>query len=267
MTTIDKICIICGEDCAARPRVRDADGRYACRSCADQRKKARRLPKPVPIATPKAEEEPEIFELMLEDVKQPEETGEMCMGCGVRMSAGHVVCMRCGTNSQTGASAAINVQVNKPRLARATSTQVGIGAAASAVGALLGLGLWLAVGAAFDSPAFMMTAAVGLFAGIGMLIPTKGVGRPVTGLIACGVALVFSGAGLALRTPDEQPEEFYFPTYVITASGYREVQAVVENLGEDQYAVSGGIWLILGCCTAFAFGGSNPDPYADGDYA
>ncbi len=202
---------------------------------------------------------------MLEDVQQPEETGQVCEGCGMRMPQGHVVCMRCGTNSQTGASAAINVKVNKPRLAKATGTQIGIGAATSAAGGLLGLGLWIAVSSAADSPAFVMAAGVGLLAGVGMLIPTRGVGRPITGLIACGIALVFCIAGLALRMPPEPPELFHYPVYVFTETGYREVETEVANFGDDEHSIAGALWLALACCTAFAFGGSNPDPYADGD--
>ncbi|MBN1345655.1 MAG: hypothetical protein JXQ73_23385 [Phycisphaerae bacterium] len=31
--TVQKVCRLCGEDCAERPRVKDHKGRYYCRAC------------------------------------------------------------------------------------------------------------------------------------------------------------------------------------------------------------------------------------------
>ena len=32
-----KPCVLCGEDCGDRPRVKDVHGRYACRACVEKR--------------------------------------------------------------------------------------------------------------------------------------------------------------------------------------------------------------------------------------
>jgi hypothetical protein len=37
----DKTCIVCGQDCSSRPRVRDEHGRYHCRECYDLLKEAK----------------------------------------------------------------------------------------------------------------------------------------------------------------------------------------------------------------------------------
>lgn len=35
-TSASKLCVVCGSDCSKKPRVRNADGRYACRSCFER---------------------------------------------------------------------------------------------------------------------------------------------------------------------------------------------------------------------------------------
>lgn len=39
--TETKVCIVCGEDCSDRPRLRNSTGRYACRACIDAKRQAR----------------------------------------------------------------------------------------------------------------------------------------------------------------------------------------------------------------------------------
>lgn len=41
-----KICVVCGQDCSDRPRVKDAQGRYACKTCQAAADAAARAPKP-----------------------------------------------------------------------------------------------------------------------------------------------------------------------------------------------------------------------------
>jgi len=36
-TGTEKLCVICGEDCSTRPRIKDKQGRYACRACYERR--------------------------------------------------------------------------------------------------------------------------------------------------------------------------------------------------------------------------------------
>lgn len=96
-----KTCIRCGQDCAAKPRTKDAQGRYTCRTCYDQRAVA----PPAPPA-----DEPSVgFDgaIPLEDdpagiglaaVAQPTE----CSNCGLFLPRDTVICTRCGLNTQTG---------------------------------------------------------------------------------------------------------------------------------------------------------------------
>ncbi len=266
----DKTCIYCREDCSARPRVRDDRGRYACRSCIDQRKRAHPRPAPsgLAISTPSAAKQSPSHvasPAFLEGVKQPEPVGAMCPGCGKRVALGHVICLGCGTNVQTGSQAATKVNQLKPKPVRAAPVSVGIGAAFSAGGGLAGLGLWFLVSQATGEPSFVMTVVVGFLAGLGMLLAIRGSGRLLSGTIACGCAVLPAAVGLAAMTPEDPPENLMIPALEETASGFEMGMYEVENHGEDEYRIAGALWLALGCCTAFAFGGSNPDPDEEAD--
>ena len=188
----------------------------------------------------------------------------MCTGCGRRLPVGHVVCLACGTNISTGAQTATNIKLNRPKPVRATPASIGIGAAISAGAAFGALALWFMVSRASGEPSLVMTVVVGLLAGIGMLIPIRGSGRLATGLIASGCAASAMLIGLLAFDPGEAPETF---TYMWYSGGYAPETIEVENLGEDEYGVASALWLALGCCTAFAFGGSNPDPDAEEEVA
>lgn len=51
-----KICIKCGADCAGKPRVKDASGRYACKSC---------------VAAPGSSPVPDFAALTADDAPEP----------------------------------------------------------------------------------------------------------------------------------------------------------------------------------------------------
>ena len=102
-----KVCVLCGEDCSQRPRVKDRRGRYYCRPCYDKAKEAvdarKALEETPPDPELRAEPEPEPE---LEPVPDPEAwmvplEGEAapavgCPACGRRMDKGAVICTNCG---------------------------------------------------------------------------------------------------------------------------------------------------------------------------
>ncbi len=81
-----KICVICGEDCSGRPRIKDPKGRYYCRKCHESAAENGRTPagrtqsaEPVPGAV-------------------------ICPSCESALPAGAKVCVACGINVDTGRS-------------------------------------------------------------------------------------------------------------------------------------------------------------------
>lgn len=109
---VSKVCVRCGRDCAGRPRVKDAQGRYTCGECVEELKAAR-AQGPAPVAAtppqPQAAAAPEVEEdglIALEDEPLPEgligDGPRSCGNCGMVLGSGAVVCMGCGFNTQTG---------------------------------------------------------------------------------------------------------------------------------------------------------------------
>jgi uncharacterized Zn finger protein (UPF0148 family) len=118
-----KICGFCAQDCSARPRIKDKEGRYFCKSCVEQREaevadaqaKAQavvarppavtRPASPVAAtvrpATPAAMEEDDAVMLSLVEGSTQVET-VACPSCGAPIAMGAVVCMGCGYNTKTG---------------------------------------------------------------------------------------------------------------------------------------------------------------------
>jgi hypothetical protein len=98
-----KVCISCGQDCAGRPRVRDGQGRYMCRPCADAgaprgtpaRQDVPTDPADVDIGYALAEEQAAAAPVARDTAT--------CMGCGVLMAPGAVLCTRCGYDTRAGA--------------------------------------------------------------------------------------------------------------------------------------------------------------------
>lgn len=81
--TPGKICVRCGVDCAGRPRVKDASGRYTCADCVEQIKRRRAGG----AATPS---------------KPAPASGAPCPNCARVMPTDAVLCTACGYSTQTG---------------------------------------------------------------------------------------------------------------------------------------------------------------------
>src|SRR5688572_26007568 len=103
-TTTRKICGICGEDCSARPRIKDQQGRYFCKACAEQA--AQRRAAPPPPAAAAAEEDALPASFWNDAAAQ---TTTPCPSCGSPMGQGAVICLSCGRNRQSGRGAKVKV--------------------------------------------------------------------------------------------------------------------------------------------------------------
>lgn len=100
-----KVCFVCGKDVAALPRVRDREGRYACRTC---------VPKEVAAASSKpgaAATRAVTSTTTTRKPAQPVTDGadyfsniqqNACPKCGTVLGAGSTVCFSCGFDSSTG---------------------------------------------------------------------------------------------------------------------------------------------------------------------
>jgi hypothetical protein len=97
-----KICVVCGEDCSNSPRAKDKQGNYICKACADKRRGAEGGKKPAP-------KEEDLMTQMVRDALV--DRGEPCPECSAPMSAGAVVCTRCGYNRETGKAASTRVSM------------------------------------------------------------------------------------------------------------------------------------------------------------
>lgn len=98
-----KVCIKCGRDCAGRPRVRDPQGRYTCRECIDNP-----MPRSSPPLPPSSDEVDLGYALVEEQRAATPTVPEnaTCMGCGILMAPGALMCTHCGFDTRTGMQAA-----------------------------------------------------------------------------------------------------------------------------------------------------------------
>ncbi len=116
---MDKICGICQEDCSDRPRVKDAKGRYYCKSCAMAKASEPTAP---PGSTLTTEDDAEPYDLddadpgaallpieMLDHADQP----GPCPVCMHSMPRGAKVCVACGYQIDKGIQTSTNVERNK----------------------------------------------------------------------------------------------------------------------------------------------------------
>ena len=115
-----KICVICGEDCAGRPRIKDPKGRYYHRECHEQareRAAARRAAvDPDPPQRVDSSDPMGLLDSVLEE-SAPPPVAAGCPSCGRALSADDVVCTNCGFNMQSGH--ATQVAVERPKKEKA----------------------------------------------------------------------------------------------------------------------------------------------------
>ena len=113
---VQKTCVICGEDCSGRPRIKNARGQYACRSCYEARA-ASKAPAPA-----QSEQDSEDYGLAgvldgLADGGAAEPVvprNAACPACNLPVAAGQAICTSCGCDLRSGKVAKTKVGRNKP---------------------------------------------------------------------------------------------------------------------------------------------------------
>lgn len=117
-----KICIVCGEDCSRRQRVRDAQGNYTCKECVEKRVVAKPTVQPAPRTAP-AET----------DAAMAGFDFEPCPGCGAPLAGKANICMTCGYNKATGKQIKTKV-VAAPKGPSISTPKISLGGGNSAPG-------------------------------------------------------------------------------------------------------------------------------------
>lgn len=127
-----KVCIICKQDCSKRPRTKDLQGRYTCKSCLEKQAaspKPKPAPKPAPAPVTAADENFDVMAGLID--QSPMANAPACDGCGMPMTPGAVVCLACGYNGKTGKRTAVSAA----RAPREPSKAAGVAAVAATAAA------------------------------------------------------------------------------------------------------------------------------------
>ncbi len=179
-----KICIVCGEDCAQRERVKDRQGRYICQACYEKAK-AKRAASPrraKEAASPKKTDQPAsghsfdmdaLTELARQESSAPalEDQTTVCSNCRASLERGAFLCMACGYNSRihqvVNLSAVRGLSRAKMKRATQGGTSMEMPEFLSAPW-IAGLAPMLVLGALF-AVAMGSSSVVPLFAGVTML--------------------------------------------------------------------------------------------------
>ena len=145
-----KLCTVCGQNLSGKPRVKDAQGRYACAGECQQKLAAAAPATPAPKPTSAPAVAPALQNDLMSQLinASPMMNAQNCAQCGAPMAAGSVVCVRCGHNTQTGKSlrtAVVKVKQSPlPTAAKGgRSGGGGGGGLGDSGGASLGVGLLL----------------------------------------------------------------------------------------------------------------------------
>jgi hypothetical protein len=132
-----KTCVVCGQDCTDRPRVKDNRGRYFCQPCfqkLEQKQKAAAPPQAVavaaaakaPAAKPAARSAPAGGPDLLSDLATmaaaapAAEIERNCPACSKPLAPNAIFCTNCGYNIQTGQR--VSVQAMKATKVRKTGS-------------------------------------------------------------------------------------------------------------------------------------------------
>lgn len=188
-----KVCVVCQEDCAGRPRVKDKQGRYFCEPCYEEAR--RRMQEKQAVSTKSMEtpelagetcdetaiDEPVVDEFnddppMLNDLvdqlaptmPQTKETPRtQCELCGELIPVDAVLCTSCGYNRKTGEKIAVKKQ--RARSDWAADSGFFITPVVAGIGLMVVFALLFFAGRTADPAALTLFALTGVL-GLGVWI-------------------------------------------------------------------------------------------------
>lgn len=215
-----KICFVCGEDCAGKPRLKDPEGRYCCKGCEGKAAgaskpqvvvKSAHVPRSAAAgiaagaastsaATPTSpsgsmgfDEDPIDFGSMTE---APAVVSNFvpCPGCNAPTAKGSAICMSCGCNLITGKKA--KVKVSKERESNGAVTDALFKSnplmwiIGGVIGGGIGAAIWAAVAASIGYESGWIALGVGFLTGLGVVLVAREKAGVATGGVAIVIALV-----------------------------------------------------------------------------
>ncbi len=113
---MDKICGICHEDCSDRPRVKDRQGRYFCKTCAMAHAKKPAAAEPAPDDDPYAldDSDPGASPLPIEMLDYVDRSPP-CPVCMHSMPPEAKVCVACGYHVEKGIQSSTQIEKTKTK--------------------------------------------------------------------------------------------------------------------------------------------------------
>ncbi len=127
-----------------------------------------------------------------------------CPGCGAKLAPDAMLCVACGYDTRKGkrrsaakALAAPSAAATAAKKAAKTAGNFVIGCTLSAVGALIGAGVWYGISTASGYEIGWIAWGVGVVAGLGMLIGYRD-SNSAAGMVAAGMAVLGIVAGKAM---------------------------------------------------------------------
>ncbi len=205
----DKTCVICGQDCAGLPRIKNDKGQYAHKACVAKKQSPEPHPEPDLEADPYALDGDAGLAMddLLGDLDPTEDAPGIraaCPSCGSALTEGAVVCMGCGHNTQTGKTLTSKVITPKdPGAATAVAAQAGGIAAVpvlwiigGVIGGAVGATIWAAISYFTNFEIGFIAVLVGFLTGVGVHVASMGRGAGFfAGVVAAAIAVASIGAG------------------------------------------------------------------------
>ncbi|MDZ4752974.1 MAG: hypothetical protein SGJ11_00575 [Phycisphaerae bacterium] len=106
-----KRCVVCGVDCAGKPRVKDPNGRYYCKACHDDESARRTATAPSALdPVDPFENVASLASLAAAAPVAALPSVAMCPGCNRMLTEGAVVCMSCGFDQRSRRATTTRVQ-------------------------------------------------------------------------------------------------------------------------------------------------------------
>lgn len=122
MLDSSKNCVICGNDCAEQPRMKDTQGRYYHSKCIELERERKAQKDRQATVQPDSSQETGIeidtmglIDEIANDELRSTESQCTCASCGLPMSARNVICINCGFDSKSGIPLEENVRIAKPK--------------------------------------------------------------------------------------------------------------------------------------------------------
>ncbi|MGD9689924.1 MAG: hypothetical protein AB7K52_09760 [Phycisphaerales bacterium] len=226
-----KICIVCGKDCSTVDRLKDAEGRYTCKTCADA-KGGRAAPDIASLY-----ERPESRPCPQCDKPVPHDA-EICVACGYNLRAGKPVKTKLGKldPSSAGRRQATMESRQKPRR----------WLIAAIIGGTAGAGAWVGAAYALSEPAAWMGIVVGVVTGGAVFLASREFAAGRSALYALIFALLMGVIGkggsavlLTLTLGPVHPGEVSLDAVAAKGQYAREVAKELADQGKTFYWPSG----------------------------